>query len=291
MPRFAISALLLAGCVDWAQALRADPREADSDSDRLDDALELKLGTDPLSADTDGDSLLDGDEHLDLGTDPLSEDSDGDGYRDPDELTEGTDPTDPSSVIYQGGWPYYPNKDELEPGSEPLAFGERMQRFSLWDQYGDELDLYDLYRSGPVVVTVSPLYCPWVWELAQFLRGAPSSGGGALDYAELWPAGPAVVARGDVRWVIVVPENLKAMPPTQEDLVEVAEAVGTPQVPVLSDGALDFVSYTSPAYYPFTFLLDEGLVVEDPSASGNGGAAALGDTNPVLAHLSKLFPE
>ncbi len=46
---------------------------ADSDNDRLQDADELALGTDPLSWDSDGDTVSDGAEVLDLGSDPLGE--------------------------------------------------------------------------------------------------------------------------------------------------------------------------------------------------------------------------
>jgi len=72
--------------------------EADSDGDRIPDALELAIGTDPLHNDTDGDGLADGDERYDLKTDPTSNDTDNDGLSDYLEyIILGTDPDDQDS--------------------------------------------------------------------------------------------------------------------------------------------------------------------------------------------------
>ena len=76
-----------------------DPTLADSDFDTLDDGDEIDLQDitgcpDPLDGDSDGDTLLDGDEVHNHGTDPCNVDSDGDGLSDNDELElHGTDPT------------------------------------------------------------------------------------------------------------------------------------------------------------------------------------------------------
>ncbi len=50
--------------------LKTSPGLTDSDEDGLADLLELYLGTDPLEADTDKDSYIDGDEYQQYGTDP-----------------------------------------------------------------------------------------------------------------------------------------------------------------------------------------------------------------------------
>ena len=57
-------------------------------------------GLDPLSPDTDGDGLLDGEE-IALGTDPQNDDSDGDGILDGTEVGLGLDPStpDPTTTI------------------------------------------------------------------------------------------------------------------------------------------------------------------------------------------------
>ncbi len=72
-----------------------DPLLADSDDDGLSDGDELGLYlTRPLLADTDGDGLSDGDEVLVWGSDPLAADTDADGLTDGDEIEiHFTDPT------------------------------------------------------------------------------------------------------------------------------------------------------------------------------------------------------
>jgi hypothetical protein len=116
-----------------------DPNEKDTDDDGLDDNVENRTGifvdatmtgTHPLIDDSDGDTLLDGDEvngapfpsdpnrrdtdgdtlnddsELDANpfvTNPGNEDTDGDDWTDPQEIALGTDPTDPTDFPQTGG--------------------------------------------------------------------------------------------------------------------------------------------------------------------------------------------
>ncbi len=72
-------------------------RDADPDQDGLGNYDELAAGSDPLVADTDGDTLHDGTEVLTLGTDPSTRDTDADRLDDDSELRVGTDPLDPDT--------------------------------------------------------------------------------------------------------------------------------------------------------------------------------------------------
>jgi hypothetical protein len=91
--------------LDEEQLYGTDPESADSDGDGVDDGCELAGGSDPtdphdaVEADSDGDGLDLALEEL-LGTDPELADSDGDGVDDNDELADGTDPTDPDDVSF-----------------------------------------------------------------------------------------------------------------------------------------------------------------------------------------------
>ncbi|MCG3217909.1 MAG: SBBP repeat-containing protein, partial [Candidatus Heimdallarchaeota archaeon] len=71
-----------------------DPLSADTDGDGLDDYPEIvSYGTDPLLADTDGDGLTDGEEINTYETDPLLVDTDSDGLTDEEEVNAyGTNP-------------------------------------------------------------------------------------------------------------------------------------------------------------------------------------------------------
>jgi hypothetical protein len=64
----------------------------DDDLDGLQNWKELELGTSKTDPDTDGDTLLDGDEYYGYNTDPNSSDTDGDTIPDNVELAQGSDP-------------------------------------------------------------------------------------------------------------------------------------------------------------------------------------------------------
>jgi cell wall-associated NlpC family hydrolase len=70
---------------------------ADSDHDGLSDAMERRLGLDPLRADTDGDNLSDAQEMVVHGTDARRADTDGDQLNDAFELAQGLDPLSPDT--------------------------------------------------------------------------------------------------------------------------------------------------------------------------------------------------
>jgi cell wall-associated NlpC family hydrolase len=69
----------------------------DTDRDGLSDALERRLGLDPLRADTDGDNLSDAEELIVHGTDARRADTDGDQLNDAFELAQGLNPLSPDT--------------------------------------------------------------------------------------------------------------------------------------------------------------------------------------------------
>ena len=71
--------------------------DSDEDGDGLTNMEEYRLGTGPLSKDTDYDGLDDKEELTVYGTDPLNADSDGDGISDGDEVKLGLDPLNPQT--------------------------------------------------------------------------------------------------------------------------------------------------------------------------------------------------
>ncbi len=64
----------------------------DTDADGLSDRREKELGTEVANADSDNDSVKDGDEVLKFGTNPLNPDTDGDGFTDGVEIKNGYNP-------------------------------------------------------------------------------------------------------------------------------------------------------------------------------------------------------
>ena len=77
-------------------ALTADT--ADSDGDGLTDSEEKALGTDSLKADSDSDGLTDWAEIKIYKTNPLNADTDGDTYKDGQEVINGYDPAKPGNA-------------------------------------------------------------------------------------------------------------------------------------------------------------------------------------------------
>ena len=142
----------------------------DVDADGLSNADELSLGTDPYSADTDGDGLVDGaggkvatgdipeavdldmdgfaDGEQDYGTHPLLEDSDGDGFGDGVEVTNGSDPLDDTSfpIVADGDL----NDDGLVNVADVLL-GQRIVtgQLPLTQDYLDRGDVAPLVDSVP----------------------------------------------------------------------------------------------------------------------------------------------
>ena len=71
-------------------------RPIDSDGDGVYDFKENQIGSDPLDADTDDDTLSDGEELFTHRSSPLLVDTDGDGFTDQFEVNDlGSDPADP----------------------------------------------------------------------------------------------------------------------------------------------------------------------------------------------------
>ncbi|MCC6220367.1 MAG: hypothetical protein IT291_03900 [Deltaproteobacteria bacterium] len=70
-----------------------EERPADSDMDGIYDFAESRFGANPYNADSDGDTLRDGDEVFKYRSNPMSKDSDGDGLPDSYEVRIGTNPS------------------------------------------------------------------------------------------------------------------------------------------------------------------------------------------------------
>jgi hypothetical protein len=210
-------------------------------------------------ADRDGDHLTDAEE-AELGTDPSVADTDGDGYLDGDEVLEGTDPLDAESRIYQGGWPYLRDKDDIaDPGFDGAPeIGKTIARLVARDQFGDRVDLYDFARHGKkVVIDLSAVWCAPCKDLGAWLEGEPSN----LDDKPEFAAIPDLVRSGEIFWLTVVFEDAAGNPATPGDAAAWAEAFPNPKIPVVADNDRAMYDYLFPGSFPSIQVVDEDMTL------------------------------
>jgi hypothetical protein len=235
--------------------------DVDSDGDGLMDEEEAGFGSDPQKADTDDDMLGDADEY-DLGTDPNMADSDEDTYYDGWEMAEGTDPLTPDSRIYEGYWPYNPNKDALEVGdiTATARASSTLPRFAYADQYNEAVDSFDYSGQGKwTVVDTSALWCYYCQEVAKMVEGKRSY---FDDYASMysWVDGLApLIEDGSVQWITVITQDNSGDTVSHREATTWYDAFPNDKIPVLADETKEFENWVAPKGFPTLMLFDENM--------------------------------
>ena len=261
--------------------LGTSPDSSDSDGDGFADSDEIDFGSDPLAADADADGLQDADEAA-AGTDPNSADSDGDGYPDGAEVETGHSPTDAADMIYVGGWPYNPNKDDMAETdwSGKAKEGAAFPHFVSYDQYGDTFDSYDFAFQGvPVIVDISAEWCSYCQELAKFMADKRSY---FDDYTSSYPALEGVregLKNGTVLWIEVLDQNDQGGLIEQGDLEQWEKKYPNEKVPVVADEEQNFLAWTKLAGYPTLLVLNEDFTVGSYNKNDYFEALAWADEN------------
>ena len=117
----------------WSVDIGAYEYDWDPDHDGLNNQLEALLGSNPRSADSDGDGVSDADEYFVHGTDPAVADTDGDGMPDGWEIAYGLDPTmDDASEDRDLDWltnlqEYLNSLDPTQPDTSPDGTNDFVQ--------------------------------------------------------------------------------------------------------------------------------------------------------------------
>jgi len=216
---------------------RTDPGGDDDD----DDATETTDGVDP-TLDSDGDGVRDVVE-LEWGGDPYDPDTDGDGWDDGEELDLGTNPLDGASYPQEGTWGVDGCSGSIQ--GQGNGVGQVATNFSLTDQNGDELELYD-FCDRAVLLVASAMWCGPCQQEASGL---------ASMYRQYEDDGFVVIT--------LLGENSAGRTPTQADLQSWANSFGIDH-PVVADPGFNvgarFVS-GGQLYLPSTSLLGPGAVV------------------------------
>jgi len=215
--------------------------------------------------DADNDGLLCEDELL-AETDPQVADSDGDGYRDGDEIVEGSDPTDSSSVIYIGGWPYNSNKGSIdfpswESESEDDAF---LPRFTGIDQYGEMVEMYDFSGQGRrTILDMGTIWCEPCRGMAAYLSDGDTShveeyAWWESEYEGLYEA----VRDGDLYWITVLFSAGGAGAADLSHTQQWHEEFPNEAIPVLADTDLLLYDWIGVSSYPVLNLLRDDFSLE-----------------------------
>ncbi len=216
-----------------------------------------------LAADDDGDGLTNGEED-ELGTDRDAIDSDGDGYSDFDEVQTDHDPLDSEDMIYTGGWPYNPDKDDMEdPGWEGRAKeGNMVPRHVGYDQYGDTFDLYDMAGHGkPIIIDISAEWCSYCQELAKYMGSQESY---FDQYERSYPELKVVreaIENGDLIWVEYLDQNQSGATISEKDLEQWEKNYGMPNTPVVADEEMLWLGWTKLRGYPTLILADDTMTI------------------------------
>jgi thiol-disulfide isomerase/thioredoxin len=148
------------------------------------------------------------------------------------------------------------------------------------DQYGDVVSLFDFYNADkPVVIDLSALWCGPCNNLADYIGGE----GDPANFSAYWPAGPDVIARGDVYWITFIGEGIdQGGVATPADATEWSNVHPSAVVPVLADEHYSLYDYIALQAWPALVLLgpDLKVTVFDPD-----------DYSQVLLALAEQFPE
>jgi hypothetical protein len=284
-------ALALAGCddgdgTDTGAVNEDDTGSGDGDGDGNEDPGDGDPGDgdgdgDPGPLDSDEDGLTD-DEEGELGTDPNLRDSDADTYWDSWEVTEGTDPLDPSDRIYNGYWPYNPNKDELEQGTWETASTLQDRPFprdSFLDQNGDYVDLYDfsnytLTESGEpayLIYDLSAQWCGPCHNVANWIAGVDDQNTSWIQ--TMYPTVREKVHNVRIFWVTFVVEDSAGAPPTMADTTTWYTAHQDPFILILADEEQKVRDRFMGPAFPHFFLLSPEMKIEYfPPPSGGTDA-------------------
>jgi hypothetical protein len=236
-------------------------------------------------------------------------DTDKDGYSDLEEQHFGSNFRDSLSVIYEGGWPYnvdkldradikfrdcnvipYGNGCEctknvqcMEASDCEILFtsqncvpkkGAKLPRFIGTDQFGDNVDLYDLMNQGhPIIIEVSAMWSNPSNLLAGWLAGNSTNIKKMKWWQDNFEEVKTIINSKEVYYVRVLHQGpVKGEPITSDEVAYWHKEFPNINIITIADPEAKIKTWVRPTGLPCIMLFNEDLTISTPAEGNNADA-------------------
>ena len=246
---------------------------------------------------------------ISFSSEDINLDSDNDGYTDMQEEHYGSNPYDPSSLIYKGGWPYNINKSKLDDiefrDCESLPYGNgcdctaddqcvsgskceilftsqncvpktnaKLPNLIATDQFGDQVELYDFANQGKyILIEVTGQWASPANTMAEWMSGNPDNIIQMRWWQDNFNEVKKLIDSGDIYYLRVMHQGpYKDEVITNDDLFNWNNEYPHKNIVNLADPEAKIKTWTRPTGYPCLMLFNPDMTLNTPGEGINGDA-------------------